>query len=178
MKAGSAAADERLVAAYREGLGLVAIAIVRDDDRVRIAADTGSAEPPPDAAILLRWCRNADDAVRVASAAGASLRRHGIDDGDPDALALQAITRVAKRLNVKLRSEQDIAAEAAVVIEHVTREFEQMHASGDLRAVNKSYRDYRLEASARGERVVPYAQWMRAYQENLVRKTATTLKYL
>jgi hypothetical protein len=169
---------ERLIAAYREGLGLVAIAVVHDGERTRVVAGPDRAGAMPDKAITLCWCRNADEAARVVSAATWRLRRGSADEGDPNALALAAIARVAKRLNVTWRADQDIAAEAAVVIGSIEREFEQMRASGDLRAVNKSYRDYRLEAAARNERIVPYAQWMRAYRESLVRKTATTLKYL
>lgn len=86
--------------------------------------------------------------------------------------------RAAKRLNVDLRSDQDITAEAVVVIDRIAAEFDQLRNAGGLRPVNKSYRDYRLAAAARGERVVPYAQWMRAYQGNLVRQAAATLKYL
>ncbi len=175
-KAGTA--QEKLVAAYREGLSLVAIAVVSEGDRVRVVANPDNAIVTPDAGGNLRWCRNADDAARVAAAANASLRRRGRGEGDPHALALGAVARAAKRLNVLLRSDQDIAAEAAIVIARVTREFEQMRASGDLRAVNTSYREYRLATAARGERVVPYAQWLRTYQENLVRKAAATLKYL
>lgn len=175
-KAGKA--QEKLVAAYREGLGLVAVVVVSDGAQVRVAADPDNAILTLDADENFRWCRNADDAARVAAAANASLRRRRAGEGDPCAAALESIVRAAKRLNVMLRSDQDITAEAAIVIARVTREFEQMRASGDLRAVNASYREYRLAAVARGERVVPYAQWLRTYQENLVRKAAATLKYL
>ena len=125
----------------------------------------------------LRWCRNADEARRIAASANASIRRRA-GKSDPGALAHDAIARAAKQLNVMLRTEDEIAAEAAIVIGRVIREFEQMRASGDLREVNASYRDYRLGASARGERIVPYAQWMRVYQKNLVRQAAITLKSL
>lgn len=175
-KAGKA--QEKLVAAYREGLGLVAVVVVCDGDEVRVVADPDNAIVTPDAAANLRWCRNADDAARIALAANVNLRRRATGKDDPQVLALDAIGRAAKRLNAMLRTDQDIASEAAIVIARVTREFEQMRASGDLREVNTSYRDCRLAAAARGERVAPYAQWLRTYQENLVRKAAATLKYL
>ena len=117
------------------------------------------------------WCRNAAEAGRVVSAARANFSRKS-------AGSREAILRAAKRLNVDLRSDQDITAEAVVVIDRVAAEFDQLRNAGGLRPVNKSYRDYRLAAAARGERVVPYAQWMRAYQGNLVRQAAATLKYL
>ncbi len=178
----AAKADARLVAAYRDGLSLVAIAAVRCNGGLRVVSGTDSAEFGPETAATLRWCRNAGEARRVAASANASLRRWA-GKGDPtalaqDAMAQDAMARAAKRLNVTLRTEDDIAAEAAIVIGRVVREFEQMRASGDLREVNASYRDYRLDASSRGERIVPYAQWMRVYLEGLVRQAAVTLRNL
>ena len=34
------------------------------------------------------------------------------------------------------------------------------------------------EAAAKGDRIVPYGQWMLGYKEGLVRKLAATLRYL
>lgn len=164
---------DALVTAYREGLGLVAIVISGEGGEIRVVAD----QSDPENAAKRWWCRNAAEAGRVVSAANASLHRKSVS-GALDAGRREAIMRAAKRLNIALRSDRDIAEEAAVVIGRVAAQFEQLRNTGGLRPVNKSYRDYRLEAAARGERVVPYAQWMRTYQENLVRKAATTLKYL
>jgi hypothetical protein len=158
---------DALIAAYREGLGVVAVVISGEDGKISVVADQNI----PHGACEHRWCRNAAEARRVVSAATASLRRTA-------AGSREVLLRAAKRLNVDLRSDEDIAGEAAVVIARVVAEFNQMRTAGGLRPVNKSYRDYRLSAVERGERIVPYAQWMRAYQENLVRKAAATLKYL
>jgi hypothetical protein len=158
---------DALIAAYREGLSLVAIVLAGEGGEACVAADQNI----PEGASAHWWCPNAAEAGRVVSAANASLRRNS-------AGSREAILRAAKRLNVDLRSDQDIAGEAAVVIDRVAAEFDRLRNAGGLRSVNKSYRDYRLAAAARGERVVPYAQWMRAYRENLVRQAAVTLRYL
>jgi hypothetical protein len=174
-KSGKERQKERdaLIAAYREGLGLVAIVFSNEDHEFRLAADRGVSENAPER----WWCRNGADAERVVSAANAGLRRKSAS-GDLDADSREAVPRAAKRLNVALRSDRDNAEEAAVVIDRIAVEFEQLRNSGSLRPVNKSYRDYRLEAAARGERIVPYAQWMRTYRQNLVRQAAVTLRFL
>ncbi len=173
MSANSGKERDALIAAYREGLGLVAIIISGETGRLYTVVDQNI----PESTSERWWCRNAAEAERVVTAATTSLRRKSAN-GALAADRRDAIVRAAKRLNVALRSDRDIAEEAVVVIGRVADEFEHLRNNGGLRPVNKSYRDYRLEAAARGERVVPYAQWMRIYQENLVRKAAITLKYL
>jgi hypothetical protein len=158
---------DALIAAYREGLGVVAIILTGEDDNVCVVTDQNI----PEGASGHWWCRNAVEAGRVVSAARASFSRKSAGNRE-------AILGAAKRLNVDLRSDQNVTAEAVVVIDRVAAEFDHLRNAGGLRPVNKSYRDYRLAAAARGDRVVPYAQWMRAYQENLVRQAAATLRYL
>ena len=64
------------------------------------------------------------------------------------------------------------------VVARVDEEIERLQRSGDLKSVNKSYRAYRLETSARGEKTLRYAEWMDKYRENLVRQLAAALRYV
>jgi hypothetical protein len=172
----------RLVAAYRQGLGLAAIAVIAGPDGVRIAAGAKAEDEKIAATESLQarwWCRRLGDADAVAAAANASLRRHA-----PETLAAardfasEAIVRTSRRRALDLHTNDEILAHAVNAIARIDAELEQLRSCGDLRTVNKSYQTYRLEAAARGERVVPYAQWMLGYKENLVRQLAATLRFL
>ena len=177
--------QDGLVAAYREGLGLGSVTVIWSEDGVRVACDgagDGAIEPTP-AAQARWWCRRKSDAERVAAAAMARLRRQ---DGSCEheessvatVLADESIMRAAKRLGVILYSDTDIITEAMAVVARVDCGIERLRQSGELRSVNKDYRKYRIETSARGGRAMRYADWMRRYRENLVRKLAATLRYL
>lgn len=63
-----------------------------------------------------------------------------------------------------------------MVAARVDAELERMQRAGALKSVNQSYRAYRLETSARGERILPYAQWMERYKANLIREIAANLR--
>jgi hypothetical protein len=91
-------------------------------------------------------------------------------------LARDAVLAAARRLNVLLQSDDEIAAEAALVAARVAEEMQRLQQSGELKSVNQAYRNYRLGATARGERVVRYVEWMRKYKENLVRQAASALR--
>jgi hypothetical protein len=168
----------RLVAAYRDGFGLVPIAVIGGAQGIRIAtAEQADALAVADIVQVRWWCRRADDARELATAATKSLRRTA-SDAATAADAAGAIVRAAKRRRVDLWSDDEIASHAADAIARIEAELAQLRTSGDLRAVNTSYKTYRLESAARGERVVPYGQWMRGYKENLVRKLAATLRQI
>ncbi len=79
--------------------------------------------------------------------------------------------RAAARL-----SHDRICSDALTVVARVEGEIERMQRSGALKSVNGSYRNYRLQASARGERVLRYADWMIRYKANLVREIAANLR--
>jgi hypothetical protein len=170
-----------LVAAYRQGLGLAAIAVICGPDGVRLSLAPCDGEIAVAAAETVQerwWCRNAVEAERVVAAATARLRHGNAHAGELSAFACESITRAAKRLNIALQSDQQIYDEAIVAIERINCEIEKLRHAGGLRPVNKSYQAYRNEAASRGERVVPYARWMLTYKESLVRKAAATLRYL
>ena len=168
-------ADPPLVAAYREGLGLAAVAVIcAAAGRVQInaAADAKAAD-------MRFWCRRLSDAERVAAAATARWRSADEGGAAPTfSMACESITHAARRLNVSLRSDEDIDAEAAAIIARVAEEIERLQRSGELKSINKAYRTYRIETSGRGERVLRYADWMSKYKEKLVRELAAALKYV
>jgi hypothetical protein len=174
------ASRARLVAAFREGFGLAAIAVIDGPDGVRIAAAAPGAEiacAPAEAVHCRWWCPRAFEAASIAAAAAARL--HSRETCDGAALSAgQAVVRAAKQRNVDLHSDEEILEQATAVIARIDDELERLRQSGDLRPVNKSYQSYRRDAAAKGEHVVPYAQWMLAYKEELVRKLAATLRYL
>jgi hypothetical protein len=79
--------------------------------------------------------------------------------------------RAAARL-----SEAELYADAMLVAARVDREIERMQRAGELKSVNTSYRDYRLGAAARGEKVLRYADWIDRYKANLIRDIAANLR--
>jgi hypothetical protein len=85
---------------------------------------------------------------------------------------MQALgARAAARL-----SADEIYAGAMAVAARVDREIERMQRAGELKAVNTSYRDYRWDAAARGEKSLRYADWIDRYKANLIRDIAANLR--
>lgn len=179
-----------LIAAYREGLGLAAIGAIREGAGVRIVAIAEADANPalrPQGAIALWWCRHAKDAERVAVAATARLRRRESQDdgaGSPSVVSAPllddlcaAVEGAAKRLRINLYADDEICADADGIIARVEEEIENLKRAGQLKSVNQSYRAYRLEASTRGEKAAPYAEWFNKYKANLVRELAAALRY-
>ena len=79
--------------------------------------------------------------------------------------------RAAARL-----SDNEVRRAALTVIARVDGEIARLQHTGGLKSVNRSYRDYRLQAAALGERVIPYAAWMIRYKAHLVREIAANLR--
>jgi hypothetical protein len=187
-----------LAAAYREGLGLAAVAVILGPAGIRICAGERGDDGPfaaAESAYARWWCRRATEAARVAAAATARWRRResrgrgatpstaALPSGQAEAsptvlLACAAVEAAAKRLNIVLRSDDEILDEAMNVVARVDAEMRKLQQSGGLKSINKAYRSYRIEASGRGERVLRYDEWMRKYRENLVRKLASALRYV
>jgi hypothetical protein len=76
-----------------------------------------------------------------------------------------------------LYSDDEVCAEADGIIARVEEEIENLKRAGQMKSVNQSYRAHRLEASARGEKAAPYADWFNNYKANLVRELAAALRY-
>ena len=72
--------------------------------------------------------------------------------------------------------EADLRAAALDVAARVEAEIARLQAGGGLKSVNASYRQYRLETTARGERVIRYADWMDRYKADLIREIAENLR--
>ena len=173
-------ARSRLVAAFREGFGVAAIAVIDGPGGVRVVAAEPGADIVCAAAETVHcrwWCPRAYEAASIAAAVAARLHSRETCDGAAVS-ACQAVVRAAKQRNVDLHSDEEILEQATAVIAKIDDELERLRQSGDLRPVNKSYQSYRRDTAAKGERVVPYAQWMLGYKEELMRKLAATLRYL
>jgi hypothetical protein len=184
-KAGAA-----LIAAYREGLGLVAIAIIHTATGIRVAAlgNDRCGSLPPDGRIETRWwCRRSSDAARVTAAAVARLQHRESRDkargvapvasSHSTQLAGMAIAAAAKQCGVTLYSDEETLAAANAMIARVNEEIERLQRTGELKSVNRSYRIYRTETTARGETALPYAKWLDGYKVNLVRRFAAALRF-
>lgn len=181
-----------LVAAYRQGLGLAAVAVIRGAGGIRIAAIGLGGDAGPSAAQdtieQQWWCRRAAEAERLAAAAMARWRRHesraaaanpaaSAASHDLPAAIAAAVETAAQRLAIVAYSDQDIAREAEGIIARVEDEIEKLRQAGELKAINRAYRAHRMQASARGEKVLPYAEWLNKYKQNLVRQLAAALRY-
>jgi len=170
---------DALIAAYREGLALVAVAVIGGDKGPRIKTIAPNETPVRGESVVARWwCRRAAEAECIADSAVRSFRRLRSTSPDQALLACESVVRTADRLAVHLRSDADLDQEAARAIARLDDEIAKQMRTGALKSVNQSYRQYRLEASGRGERVLPYAKWMDAYKVKLVREIAANMRHL
>jgi hypothetical protein len=173
-------------------LGLAGLAVIHGAAGIQIAV-VGEGRDQPASCVGDRvaaqwWCRRAADAQRVAVAATARLRRLESRDGAAGRSAIgsspspsdtvAAIEHAARRLHVTLYSDEEISADAQRIITRVEEEIETMRRTGQLKSVNRSYQTSRMEASARGGKAAPYADWFNKYKANLVRQLATALRYV
>jgi hypothetical protein len=171
-----------LITAYREGFGLVAIAVIGAATGMRITAlgsGCDAALAPGEKTEARWWCRRALDAARIATAAKARLRRLPAGSGSAAFdLAGKAIAMAAKQCGLTLYADEETVAAALAVIARVEEEIKRLQRAGELKSVNRSYKIYRTETAARGEMALPYAQWLNEYKANLVRQLAAGLRFI
>jgi hypothetical protein len=161
-----------LIAAYCEGLELAAVLLVAGVDSLHLLAvgHDGEAVLETSEIVTARWwCRRRSQADGIVAAVR-------LTRATSAGQAQESVARTAKRLGVSLSSDEEIAEEAMRAITRLDAEIERQMQTGALKSVNKSYRAYRLEASARGESVLRYADWMERYKANLVREIAANLR--
>ncbi len=181
-------AQAALIAAYREGFGLAAIAVIGVATGVRIAAlasGCDAALAPGETIEAQWWCRRASDAARVAAAATTRLRRGqskhetsgSAAPGSALDLAGKAVVVAARQCGLMLYTDEEIVAAAMAAIARVDEEIERLQRAGELKSLNRSYKIYRTETTARGEMALPYAQWFNEYRANLVRQLAAALQF-
>jgi hypothetical protein len=167
-----------LIAAYREGLALAAVAVIKESSGLRIKTLAPDGALASGEILVARWwCRRAAEAECIADSAMRSFRRQRQKEPDESSLARESVLRAAERLAVHLRSDADIDEEAARAIARLDDEIARQMRAGALKAVNQSYRQYRLEAASRGERVLPYAKWMNGYKIKLMREIAANMRH-
>jgi hypothetical protein len=166
-----------LVAAFREGLALVSVAIIEGPDGLRIAVTADDAPLAPQETIRARWwCRRAAEGEYVADAARRTVRSQREQSPEAARIAHGAVLGAARRQGITLLTEEDLIAQAAPVIARLDDEIEKQKRVGALKSVNQSYKQYRLEATQRGERVLPYAKWMMRYKARLMRDIAANMR--
>jgi hypothetical protein len=167
-----------LIAAYHDGLGLAAVTLVVDENGARLinAAEASLASGAPMQARW--WCKSVQQAEWLVESTARLARTTQADGADAVSRLRGAINNAAKRLGIVLRSDDEIAGEAAAVIARLEAEIAAQQRAGSLKSVNRGYRDYRLQASARGEKVLRYADWMARYKAKLVREIAQNLRAL
>lgn len=167
-----------LIAAYREGAAFAAVEVISGPAGIRLMVAQGAESTlKPDEFLAARWwCRRTAEAECLVAAAGRVRRRNGKEICDQIGLACESVKRAAQRLEIPLRSDQDVVDEAMLVVVRLDDEIKRQQQSGKLKSVNQAYRQDRLEASERGERILRYAEWMERYKAKLVREIAVTLR--
>jgi hypothetical protein len=167
-----------LIAAYREGLALAGVAVIECADGLRIGTiRSEEALPSGERPVARWWCRRAAEAECVADSAARSFRRSRQKSADQSMPACDAVVRAAQKFGVALCNDADLDQEATHAIARLEAEIATQMRAGALKSVNQSYRQYRLDASSRGERVLPYAKWMDGYKLKLMREIAANLSY-
>ncbi len=166
-----------LIVAYREGLGLAAVTLIAGESGAQLMCSADEAALAAGERVQARWwCKNLEQAECLVQAARRGARQSGVASRHIASQPDRAVCETAKRLGIALRSDEDVAGEAAAVIARLEQEIAVQQRAGTLKSVNRGYRDYRLAASARGEKVLRYAQWMERYKAKLMRDIAHNLR--
>lgn len=134
-------------------------------------------------AVLMLWAQGPRQARAVVDRALEQLRAaRAVRPGHwlaADAETVESeIISAATVEGVRLTTPQGIREHAASVIARVDTVFADLKARGELRALNRAYREHRTNACDKRSKVRTYAQWMTDYRMNILREVALTEKIL
>ena len=105
------------------------------------------------AIVCAYWAKNADEAQRVCQEA--------MRDSEGvlmNARTVQARIEIAgDRMNLALTDHETIMQRARMAVEYVEGKIAEAQAAGELRWFNRAFREWRIEANARG-RTMSYAE--------------------
>jgi len=90
------------------------------------------------------------------------------------AAATKAIEIVAADSGVALETDAALNDRAEAAVRAVELELQAMKARGELRQVNRAYREQRLARERLGNRAQPYGAWFANYKVGLVRLAAAS----
>jgi hypothetical protein len=134
----------------------------------RVLTNSRAETMSRDAVVWL--CRDAGRARLVAEIARPQLRQLAVPV-DMKAAADHFET-IASALGVILVKPDSVRVHAQSVVANITAHFEAMRAAGELKSVNKSYREYRLRETSAGNKPIGYPTFLSNYLANIVKQTA------
>lgn len=171
------ASVDRLARTYITSLDLVAVYVTAAKGRAGIRSGNDPAATlkalrktdPGASLVLIGWCA-ADRAELLMMALRGDL---GEDRSSRDAAdAIARVTAAAEQLGLVLRSDAELRESAAKAVQHVDRIFQEKLRAGELRDLNRRYRDERLARAAEGRSSLSYGLWLNNQKVALIRATA------
>lgn len=124
----------------------------------------GCAKTPPAHACFIAWCKSSS--AEMLFGAIPQRQFHDIIE------AQNSIISAARTIGVDLQSEAELHAAAAPVVDRINSEFERQLRGGELRDLNRRYRDERLARAAEGKGAPSYSAWIANQRVALVKRVA------
>jgi hypothetical protein len=171
----------RLLKVFVDSLEMTAVCVIARPDRqavmIRAARDPSALVERVGADIYwTRWARP-DHSRMIVDDTNAQLPKlHGRWLGVTPAVASKAVEIVAGELGAQLTTDVDLQERAAAAVRLVEMQIECMKASGELRAVTRAYRAYRLARAAEGRAAQSWCAWFANWKAQMVRAAAVAVR--
>lgn len=157
-----------VAAVFADGMGLCAVGIATRGRSWRVVAGSRAERIRGTGR---RWyCGNADRAQLLVDAG-----RGGMECLPPGAsiqVATATLTAIAADLGIVLVAEDRIREQAECISHEVEAAYASLQDSGEMKNVNRSYREYRLRALAAGDKPIGYPTFISNYKTGLLRAAA------